>query len=382
MVSYRRLESDQLAAVAVTVMVVGAIGVSLLNARTPDPIAKFVAVVGGGAYLATLFLSSAFRNRILLFLTLLILTGGTVAALAAMGVLGAGVLMFMPVVGLAAWELRWPGLFTVMGVSATQFLGSAWYIGSGGGLLAEAAIGFAAAIAFVIVFVGIAKREALARAEAESLNARLWEQLENADALATERERVRLAREIHDGLGHSLTSARVQLEVAERQLTEDREAAAAAIRTAGVCVAKGLADVRNSVGSLRQSPLDGVSLPEAVARLAADTSAPGLEVRYECRGAPRMLETAAALALYRAAQEGLSNVCKHAGARQAKVVLDFTEADRVRITVEDDGSGQAGDAIPGFGLIGLRERARLLDGSFGAGPSDAGGFRLVLAVPG
>jgi len=225
-------------------------------------------------------------------------------------------------------------------------------------------------------------REQQARHEIATLNARLWEQLQHADALSSERERTRIARDIHDGLGHSLTTAGIQIEVAEAQLATDPAATRQAMKRARDCISRGLADVRAAVSSLRQSPLDGRTLAEAIADLAADSDRGEKKIEYQCRGVPRKLPAQLSLTLYRAAQEGLSNVLKHADAGHVWIVLDFESDHCASLTIEDDGDGDFEPAQDGFGLESLRERAMLAGGDFEAIRRSNGGFRLRLSVPG
>jgi signal transduction histidine kinase len=385
----RRVDSEQLVMVAVCVMISGAVGVSILNAGPDLAGTKFLAASGVIVYLGLLLTHPRWArpggrrfHTVAFFAAMFLVTAWIMAALVQLRVLGAGVLVFMPLVALATGYFHRRGQLIVIAIAGLQFLGAAWLLGNGPGLLLEALVGFAAATVFVTLFVHLARREAAAREEAEGLSARLWEQLDQAEALATERERVRVARDIHDGLGHDLMNAMVQLEVARNLVASDPGAASRAIGLARSCVRDGLADLRTAVSRLRQSPLDDMPLSEGIARLAADLDSSGVVVRYECHGVPRVLGQAATLCLYRGVQEGLNNIRKHAGARHASVILDYSETDRVAVTISDDGAGSTETATSGFGLIGLAERARLAGGTVTAGRTGQQGFRLHLELPG
>ncbi len=368
-------------------MVLAAILVSVINADDAAPAVRWQLSAAGMLYLVVLlYLIRAesvrikSKGRILGFALQLFFTGWISFLLVKLGSLGVALLLFMPVIGMAFATLSRPGLIIVLTLCAAQFLGAAWMIG-GPRLLPEATLGFAAGAAFVIILIRLVIREQHANHEIAQLNERLWQQLRNAEALSSERERVRLARDIHDGLGHNLTTAEVQLKVAELELSTDPTAARRALGRARECISRGLADVRTSVSGLRQSPMDGRSLAEAIADLAADIDSDELRIDYQCHGLPRTLPTAFSLEVYRAAQEGLSNVLKHAGATRVCVQLDFCSPESTSLLIEDDGHGGSDQSLGGFGLKGLQERANLVGGSFAAGRQAGGGFRLQFSVP-
>jgi signal transduction histidine kinase len=228
--------------------------------------------------------------------------------------------------------------------------------------------------------------ERLARALADA-NQRLRVHAEQVEELATAKERNRLAREIHDSLGHYLTVINVQLEAA-RQLLESQAPPAAeagraltSLRKAQSLAQEGLADVRRSVAALRAGPNDGRPLPEARRTLTDEARAAGIVATFQLAGQPRPLTAQAELTLYRAAQEALTNVRKHARASRADVTLDFARPERVRLIVADNGVGSAA-ANGGFGLLGLRERVQLLGGSVSTHSAPGEGFRLEVEAPG
>lgn len=140
---------------------------------------------------------------------------------------------------------------------------------------------------------------------------------------------------------------------------------------------KGLSSVRESVAALRVSPVGNRSLEAAIAGLVEDTKVTGLAAQIKVLGTPRQVNEKVSLALYRAAQEGLTNIRKHSRASQVEVELDFSRAGRIRLAVCDDGVGAA-DTSGGFGLIGMRERILLLGGDFRIETQPGQGFRLEL----
>jgi len=264
----------------------------------------------------------------------------------------------------------------------------------------------AAGIVFVGVFTYFAMSERAARDEAARLaaelgaaNQKLREYAAQVEELATTQERNRLAREIHDSLGHYLTVINVQLEAAQVLLPADPERATTALRKAQALAQDGLTDVRRSVAALRTAPTGSRPLPEAVAELAEECRAAGILTSLDVRGTPRPLAPQAEMTLYRAAQEALTNVRKHARASRADLTLDYQAADRVRLTVLDNGVGAAiGAAVAngaadgagaapaepdgGFGLLGLRERVQLIGGNVSVRSAPGEGFRLEVEVKG
>jgi signal transduction histidine kinase len=192
-------------------------------------------------------------------------------------------------------------------------------------------------------------------------------------------ERNRLAREIHDNLGHYLTIVNVQIEAARVVMQSDPDRALDAMDKAQELTQKGLARVRESVAALRESPVSNRPLGEAIASLVKEAQSSGIVTEFNVTGEPLTLENKVALALYRAAQEGLTNVCKHARASRVDVLLDY-RPDQVRLEVRDNGVGAA-ETSGGFGLLGIRERMQLLGGTLEINTGVGKGFRLTASVP-
>ena len=255
-------------------------------------------------------------------------------------------------------------------------------------VLFQAGIGYFAGIIFVVVFTLIAENERLARGEVERLaaqlsaaNDKLREYAAQAEELATIKERNRLAREIHDTLGHYLTTLNMQLEAAQAVIESDRPRALDALQKAQTLTKDGLADVRRSVAALRDSPMQGRTLREAIAALANECREAGIVTEFSALGDPRALAPQTELALYRVAQEGLTNVQRHSHASRAAITLDYRGAQTVRLQLQDNGVG-AKEPDGGFGLLGLRERVQLLDGTLETCDAPGGGFVLQVELPG
>jgi signal transduction histidine kinase len=209
---------------------------------------------------------------------------------------------------------------------------------------------------------------------------RLAKQREQSEVQA---ERVRIARELHDVLAHSLSQINVQAGVGLHLMDRQPDKAAEALASIKETSKSALDEVRSVLGALRaEGNTDAPLVPEpGLDRLPALVEAiRGLDVTLDNRigDAPKSVQ----LALFRIVQESLTNVTRHASATHANVRL-WTEDGAYRIEVVDDGAGTS--ATPsetgGRGLLGMRERAELLGGHLSAGPADGGGFRVSATIP-
>ncbi|MBL7063019.1 MAG: sensor histidine kinase [Anaerolineae bacterium] len=218
-------------------------------------------------------------------------------------------------------------------------------------------------------------------AELEAAHRRLQAYAVQVEALAVAEERNRLAREIHDSLGHYLTTITVQLEAARKLIATQPGRAAESIAKAEYLARESLAEVRRSVAALRATPLDTAALGEAIGEVVESLRVSGIVTTFTIEGETHPLPIQTKTALYRAAQEGLTNVRKHASASAVQVTLTY-EPEWVMLTISDNGIGRRGEETEGFGLLGLRERVALLGGSVKAGDCPEGGFRLRVEVPG
>lgn len=256
----------------------------------------------------------------------------------------------------------------------------------------QAEIAFGSGIAFVFVFSRIARREHRARADNDRLvceladaNLRLTEQASHTEQLARAEERNRIAREIHDGLGHYLTVVHVQLEAARGYLAGDPERAIdralGAVAKSQHLTHEGLCEIRRSVALLRGSAPARPPLLEALGALVEDSAAAGLATTLRVEGTPRRLAEPIEFTLYRAAQEALTNARRHARASRVTVALGFTAAAAVRLRVDDDGVGASAPG-DGFGLSGMRERAEIAGGTLAVTTGPNQGFAVELEVPG
>lgn len=272
----------------------------------------------------------------------------------------------------------WTGLFYLL-ASFTDFLTNS----------PENALGsaiFNIAVFLLAAMIGHNTRQTeLAR----RANQQLLEELQTAQDqlrdLTVAEERNRLAREIHDGLGHYLTATTMQVQGAKALLEStdaviQAPAALDALGKAEILLQEALADVRRSVGALRAAPTENRPLPAAIGDLVAECRAIiGLEAQFDLLGLPRALNSQIELTLYRVAQEGLTNVRKHAQAGRVEVILAY-DNNKVGLSICDDGRG-AGETSNGYGLLGLRERIQLVGGQVNIRTAPEQGFRLEVEIP-
>ncbi len=281
----------------------------------------------------------------------------------------------------------WPGIGFSLGL-CLGWSGALWARGvpltSIAAQIPSIALGMIFVLVFSIVLARLSQQMARAEqlaAELQAANAELAAARERELALAAAEERARLAHEIHDGLGHHLTALNVQLQAAARLLERDPARAAQALALCREEAQAALAEVRQSVALMRNTPIAGRSLPAAIAGLARDFDRVSpLQISFVAEGTIGEVSPQVAMTLYRAAQEGLTNAQKHGQASAVEVRLAGDDA-RLRLEVVNDGPPASSPTESGFGLAGLRERAAQLGGSLRAEPRAEGGFRLVIDIP-
>ncbi|MFF9101094.1 sensor histidine kinase [Streptomyces rubrogriseus] len=229
--------------------------------------------------------------------------------------------------------------------------------------------------------VAIAALSELARARREQWARERAERAQAARRRADE-ERLRIARELHDVLAHSISVINVQAGVGLALLDTDPEQARTALTTIKDQSKEALGEVRQVLDTLRtpgdapRAPAPGLDrLPELVEQAASA----GLTVEVE--GKPPRLSPGTDLAAFRIVQEALTNVVRHSGSRQARVRLG-RDGGTLLLRVDDDGPATGAEAGgSGNGLAGMRERAAALGGTIEAGPRPDGGFRVLAALP-
>jgi signal transduction histidine kinase len=303
-------------------------------------------------------------------------------------------LIVFPLASQSSQQRRgWP--IFIFGAIALGFFGMLLWLGQPLGEALVVLLQFVGGLSFVFVFTRIAMNENKARLEMERLanqlreaNQKLSEYAAQAEELAITRERNRVAREIHDSLGHYLTVVNVQIEAARTLLETNPAQATNALNKAQSLTKNGLTEIRRSVAALRTSPLDGKSLVEAVRGLIEEQRATGIATHLSVTGQPHPLDAQIEITLYRAAQEALTNIRKHArNATEVKVSLSYGDDD-AELRVSDNGINKDNQDAKrtnelnsaGFGLLGLRERAKLLGGELQTHATETG-FTLLLRLP-
>ena len=219
-------------------------------------------------------------------------------------------------------------------------------------------------------------------------------------------ERLRIARELHDVVSHTIGVISVQAGVAAHLLERRPDKAAQSLAAIRQASDEALGELHAMLGVLRERDGDAGGAPLSPApglaeldALVAQAAGAGVEVRVSLEGEPRRLPPAVDLAAYRVVQESLTNVVRHAGASRADITVTHLDG-RVEVEVTDDGNGvvppsaatgafrPAGSPVgdrrhrrSGQGIPGMRERARAIGGSLEAGPRPGGGFRVQASLP-
>jgi len=199
-------------------------------------------------------------------------------------------------------------------------------------------------------------------------------------------ERVRIARELHDVVAHTVAVISVQAAVAAEVLDDDPDQAREALRAVRRAGREATAELQATIGLLRGEEADSPGLAPApglgqLAGLVGSAHLAGLGVHVRTDGPARPLPAAVDLTAYRIVQESLTNVVRHAGARRAEVGIRYGE-DRLVVEVTDDGRGAPDPSrLGGHGLDGMRERAAALGGWLEVGTAPTGGFRVRALLP-
>ena len=264
-------------------------------------------------------------------------------------------ILAMPMIGLAViyFGIAWGIVATCIQLVFNALLALSWHLPPI--RVYEVSTGFLSGAIFTIIVGRLIVRERESRQQLRRYAA-------EAEELATTRERNRIAREIHDSVGHYLTVVNVQIEAARATHSPEH------LDRAQELARQGLAELRRSVAMLRaneQRPLV-IALKELVDELVVE-------------GTPRPLTPAVEFTLFRAAQEAITNVARHANATKSTCTLRYGDSD-VALVVADDGVG-ATSTDGGFGLVGLRERAMLVGGTVDIATAPGRGFTLEVHVP-
>ena len=231
-------------------------------------------------------------------------------------------------------------------------------------LTINSALWFGLVLTFVLLLVGAVLAEHESQAKLTAANRRLRQYALTIENQAILQERNRIAREIHDSVGHALTAQSIQLENTALFLTTNQDKAAYHLQNARQLGKDALQNVRQSVATLRNHPLKDRSLKIAIEQLIKDfkrNSNIAIAFNLHLFTSP---STEIATALYRIAQEALTNISKHSNATQVHLTLTEQNS-RIYLEIKDNGMGfNPAENTTGFGLQGMRERTEALDGKF------------------
>jgi signal transduction histidine kinase len=326
-----------------------------------------------------------FRRKVLflalqtIIITIMMVLGKNAAIIAVLFfVSSAQAMMVLP----GSRGFYWIALFSLIALVGF-ILDEGWLSGLGSVLI------YAAGYSFFGIFGSIMMQAQEERQKSQALLEELQEahrQLQDyvlrVEELAVAEERNRLAREMHDSLGHRLTVASVQLEGAQYLIPEDPERAAQKVEVVRGQVQEALGELRQTVAQLREPLEASLSITQALQRLVASfEAASDLTVNVFLAEDVPPLPDSHRLALYRSAQEALTNVQRHANADNVWLQLDSRDND-ISLLVSDDGIGlPEGAEQAGFGLRGMRERMGLVGGTLLLEPRPGGGTQLRVQVP-
>lgn len=247
------------------------------------------------------------------------------------------------------------------------------------------AVAFGLTLLFILLLVNALLSERQSRTKLLLAHTQLRQYALRIEDQATLQERNRIAREIHDALGHTLTAQRIQLESARLFLPAEAEKTEHFLREAEQLGSRALQEVRRSISTLRSDPMQGLGLEAAIAKLVEEFSHTA-EIQPTCTlHLPQALPTDISTALYRIVQEGLTNICKHSDATQVSLHLQQRLEKQqavVQLQIEDNGHGFDPDQnTTGFGLQGMRERTAALGGQLFLASQPGQGCRITVAIP-
>ena len=237
-----------------------------------------------------------------------------------------------------------------------------------------------------VIGVAVRQQRAYTAGLREQAERRVQAQLAEGRRAATE-ERLRIARELHDVVAHSLSLIAVQAGVGNYVAGARPAEAARALASIEATSRGALREMRRLLGVLRDESADADLTPAHgladVGQLITGTADAGVRVHLEVRGTQRPVPPGVDLAAYRIIQEALTNVVKHARTTATRVLVTYS-GDAMRLEITDDGDGAPADAVvggAGHGIPGMRERASLFGGELHAGPLPGRGFRVAARLP-
>ncbi|MBW4632901.1 MAG: sensor histidine kinase [Iphinoe sp. HA4291-MV1] len=240
---------------------------------------------------------------------------------------------------------------------------------------------FGLALLFVLLLMNAVLSERQSRDKLAIANEKLRQYALRIENQATLEERNRIAREIHDSLGHSLTALNLQLETALKLWQSHPTKAQTFLTKAKELGSKALQDVRHSVSTMRSHPLQEQPLEQAIAGLAENIQR-STDVAPICQiHLSHPIPVEISTAIYRIVQESFTNICKYAQATEVKLEITMTQMS-VQLKVEDNGIGfDLTQNTTGFGLQSMRDRTLALDGHFDINSAPGSGCTMTASIP-
>lgn len=344
-----------------------------------------VAYVAIGIYGFSYSQKSQLKNIRTLYFILQLIIGGFIVFIGK----GAGInaLVLLPLVAHSAMLLDQDRLLIInIGIILTYIISVFGYSHSLSEIWKGAPFFFAGQVV-ILIFTQMAVTELNARIRLQSLadelskaNENLKEYASKVQALTITQERNRMAREIHDGLGHYLTILNMQLKAASAILDKDKIKSQQMIENAIHLTSEALIDVRTSVFALRQEQDEIKPLVERIKNIVQSSSNNNLKIKFTIIGTPSPLRPPIDLSLYRGVQEMINNVVKHSNARKAELVLDYSDPEKISLSCVDDGIGNE-TFDSGFGINGINERVKLLNGEVNIITAKNEGFKIFMKLP-
>lgn len=300
---------------------------------------------------------------------------------------GLSPLLLMPLVGQSVILLQPRSMIITNGVIAALYFTALRYYASGWVPFWNSIPFYLAGQIVLIFFLQLAGDEDRTHDENRRLilelgeaNASLLAYSGKVEELTITRERNRMAREIHDGVGHYLTVINMQIQAALAVMQKDPKKSREVLTRAMNQTQDALHDIRKSVSILRESADDQIDLKASLENFKTILQDSNITPEIEILGSIRILPAQYDQTILRILQEGIQNCIKHAHADIIRITLDYTLPDHTKVLICDNGKGVTGENT-GFGLISLQERIRLLDGAFVYGNAPEGGFFIEAEVP-
>jgi signal transduction histidine kinase len=346
----------------------------------------------GIAYIANGIYGFAYVNQSenlspkLLYFAIQLTLGGLIIYFSKGG--GFNAYILLPLAAHTAMTLNQEWMFTTnIGIFLIYVISVIGYSNNWGAVWAGLPIFFAGQV-FILIFTQMAVTEQKGRLKMEKLaaelseaNSHLSEYASQVKDLTISQERNRFAREIHDGLGHYLTTINMQIKAAQAIMKKNPKQADSLLEKAEQLTSEALIDVRNSVESLREGKKSPLSLEERINWLLETSRVKNCEYLFHVKGEPRPISSQMDVTLYRAVQEAINNANKHSKSSKVEINLSFENPKQVFLSIWDNGVG-TDDPKGGFGLVGMKERVRLLNGDIKIETGSGRGFLIEIVAPG